>query len=266
MNRFVFPVFAIILLVATACEREEDDILAKPTPTSITIKGTVCTLDGQPFAGIPVCVDYEFRSIVAHIVKHKGKATTDKNGNYSVFFEVGEDKAPAGDVQSQYCFSVDLSGVSPETYIRPEEKLDFYLRVEDREGETLNCDFTIPFKKYVKVNVENSGLPVTDGHYAVKNSFPYGSGWGMLNGKLNNSEYSDVSWLYLFEAIEIPAEGSHSVMLPCGVGITNTVQLVYRGRGETPFGSGLQLDDARELYVSDSSDEELTFKYTVPDI
>lgn len=261
MNRFVIPLFAF-LLVAASCEREEDDIISKPTPTSTVIKGTICTPDGRPFAGIPVTVDYEFKSIIASIVKHKGRATTDKNGNYSVFFEIGEDTVDKYDIHTKYVFSVDLSSVSPETYLRPMEKFDFILSVEDREGKTLNCDFTIPVKKYVKVNVENTGLSVTEGRYAVKNTFSYGSGWGALGGGDSDAACD----LFLFEQIDIPTEGSHSVMLPCGVGITNTAQLGYLGLGEPPFISCYPLGDVQELYVSNTGDEELTFKYIVPEI
>lgn len=262
MSRFVFPLFAFILLVATACEREEEDLIAKPTPESIIIEGTICTPDGQPFADIPVCVDFEFKSVVAHIVKHKGKATTDNNGHYSVFFEVGDDVAPKGDVQRNYFFSVDLSSVSPETFIRPEEKLDFYLRVEDREGETLRCDFAIPRKKYVKVNVENPGLSVPGGAFAVRNTFPYGAGWGVLDGGSSDEPCS----LTLFEPIEIPGDGVGSAMLPCGVGISNIITVVYKGNDEIQYGNGVPASDSREVSVTPTSGEELTFSYTVPDL
>lgn len=262
MNRFVFPLSALILLFATACEREDEDLISGPTPTSIIIEGTICTPDGQPFSDIPVSVDYEFSSIVAHVVKHKGRATTDRNGRYSVFFEVGEDKAPAGDVQRCYWFSVDLSRVSPETYIRPEEKLDFFLRVEDREGETLRCDFAIPRKKYVKVNVENPGLCVPGGTFAVMNNVLYGAGWGVLDGG-SSDEPCRVT---LFEPIGIPADGVGSAMLPCGVGIPNFVTVVYKGNEEIQYGNGVPASDTREVSVTSASADDLTFTYTVPDL
>ncbi len=262
MNRFVFPLFALLLIAAASCEHEEDALINKPTPESICIKGVVRTPDGQPFANIPVCVDYEFRSVVAHIVKHKGKAMTDKNGHYSIFFEVGEDKAPAGDIQRRYTFTIDLSSVSPQSYLRPDEKLEFHLSVDEREGETMTCDFTMPRRKNVKVNVENSGISVIEGIYAVRNKFTYGSGWGLLDcGTVDEPCEID-----LYEPIEIPANGTQSVSLPCGIGIANTIQVVYRGTDTVRYTPGLPSSDPQQIHVTDSYPAEPKLVYTPPSL
>lgn len=261
MCRLFIPLLILLLFLATSCDREEEDFIKKPTATSTVITGTINTPDGTPLGNIPVCVDFEFRSFISGtLVKHKAKGVTDKNGRYNIFFEIGEDKVT--DLQRRYTFSVDLSGLSPENYLIPSPKLGFYLSAEDREGKTLNCDFTIPRKKYVKVSVENYGLPLEEGTYAVKNTFPYGAGWSAL-GQWNNDDPCE---LYVFEPIEIPQEGSRSVMLPCGIGIVNTVQAIYKGNDEVQYLIGLPSSDTKEILVTDDCDEELKLEYMTPEI
>lgn len=266
MNRLITATLLPLLLLFTGCDKEEDNFIPQITDNSIIISGVIRTPEGKPFANIPVSVDFKRQSIIGTHTKHKAKVTTDKSGLYKIFFEIGEDKDD--EVYSNYFFSVDLAGVSSEKYIIPSDsKLDFYLNTTDREGKTLNCDFTIPMKKYVKVTVNNSGLPVENGKYAVKNTFSYGSDWDSL-GYIWNSlgHINEMSEISIFQPIEIQQNGTSSIMLPCAVGVKNTILLVYKGNGQVNYGSGLPASETEEITVTGSTDREITFEYIKPDV
>ena len=84
---------------------------------------------------IPVSVDYEWRDITGSLLKHKAKGTTDKDGKYRIFFEIGED---IGDARGLHYLRVDLSSISPDKHIMPfpDRKLEFFISDWNKEGKT----------------------------------------------------------------------------------------------------------------------------------
>lgn len=256
MNRLItITAFAMMLLAAiTSCDREEDDIIPEPTATSTIITGTVSTADGKPLADIPVGVDYENRSIIGTLIQHKAIGKTDSKGHYRIFFEIDDNSLSA---TSSYTFSVDLNSISSDDYLIPDErKLSLLMNPIGRQGETVNCDITVPRKKFVDVTVSNNGVQLEKGNYAVRNVFPYGSGWKELT-----KNYWDVnSELMLFESIDIRQSRSTTVKLPCGVGVPNAVTVVYLGNEEVKYGVGQAVSDTVRIEPNTSFTDKLTIK------
>lgn len=68
----------VLMLLFASCHSEEDDFVDKPDPKSLIIKGVARTSGGQPLPDIEVKLDFREASLVATKVRHKAKATTDK--------------------------------------------------------------------------------------------------------------------------------------------------------------------------------------------
>ena len=71
-------VLPVLMLSLASCHSEEDDFIDKPDPKSLIIKGVARTSGGQPLPNIEVKLDFREASLVATKVRHKAKATTDK--------------------------------------------------------------------------------------------------------------------------------------------------------------------------------------------
>lgn len=66
--------------------------------------------------------------------------------------------------------------------------------------------------------------------------------------------YNDIYW---FEDVDIPQDNSVSLTLPCAVGVTNSIQVVYKGNDTIRYGIGKPCSDMKELFLSDKQDEEI---------
>lgn len=252
MNRIITAATILLSIIAISCNREDDDLIPEPSATSTIITGIVSTADGKPLADIPVGVDYENRSIIGNVLLHKAKGKTDNNGRYRLFFDIDEKSIS---VTSEYRFTVNLSGLSAETYLLPDDQsLSIHIYPDDRQGETLSCDIAIPRKKPVDVTVNAGGATLEKGEYAVRNVFSYGSGWE----NLSKSRDDEGSKLMTFSPVEIGRAGQASVKLPCAVGVTNAVTVVYLGNDEVKYGWGKAVSDTIRIDPSDAYAGKIT--------
>lgn len=224
---FIMAIFSLSL-IASGCDREEDDIIAVPTETSTFLTGHIKTPEGTPLPNIPVSVDFKVSSLFGTTVIHKAKGTTDKSGSYKIFFDAKEDDQS---VTAGYIFSVDFSVLSPNDYIIS-EKVDYQFMgyKEKWIGSTTNFEFTIPHKKILKVIVKNNGETVLNGRYAVKNMFDYLKVSGDIDVANVIEPWNENSTWTIKESIEILQNGATSVISPFAVGFENTVRVVY-GKG-----------------------------------
>ena len=77
----------VVMLLLASCHSEEDDFIDRPDTKSLIIKGVAKTPDGQPIPNIEIKLDYMIiYNPYSSKVYHKAKATTDKDGNYIMFF------------------------------------------------------------------------------------------------------------------------------------------------------------------------------------
>lgn len=249
---FIKLICIIILSASLAsCDKEEDDFIKEPTATSTIITGRICTPEGTPFADIPVSVDYEWRDITGSLLKHKAKGTTDKDGKYRIFFEIGED---IGDARGLHYLRVDLSSISPDKHIMPfpDRKLEFFISDWNKEGKTLKLNITIPRKKLTEITIVNDGFNITEGEYAVANTFSYGDNWQSISyeGAKDNSSVTT------YEPITIDKSGNHCITVPLAVGVKNSLQIVYRNN--EPLMGYTPVSDIKEINVTDTYSDEAT--------
>lgn len=244
---------SICLSAASGCDREDDNLITEPTETSTVITGYIKTPEGDPLAGIPVNVDFTSNGIFGSSLIHKAKGSTDKKGFFRIFFEADENMGSG--LNRGYKFTVDLSVLSSDDFIIA-EKLEFPFMnfPEQWSGETYKCNFSIPHKKQVKVNVSNPGEKVEGGRYAVKNEFPY------MSGGLNRNE--PVLFYSVFEDIDIPQRGDVKVMVPYAVGADNSLGVVYMGNDTVLFRSGRPVSDIIEIKAGEKPTGDINLIYT----
>jgi len=261
--RFLSMIIILISVsnIITSCDREGDDLISEPSETSTILSGYIKTPEGTPLANIPVAFDYKATGFLGTSVVYKAKGTTDKSGFYKIFFEANE--SPGIGLQSGYTFSVDFSVLSSDKYIIA-KKVDFALSVDnsdDWSGSTITCNFTIPLKKLVNVKVINDGKSIKEGKYAVKNMFQY---YREFLYDEQNSWNNEGKWR-IFENIEIPQNGSTSVILPFAIGVENTIRVVYLGDETIGYPNGIPASESKVLEVTDIINDEIEFNYFTPD-
>ena len=259
----VVAIFLLFSFITIGCDREDDELIPQPTETSTTITGYIKTPDGTPLANIPVCFDYKVQGIISSAVIHKAKGKTDKSGFYKIFFET--DEIPGKGLHDQYSFSVDLSVLPTDKYIIA-EKLDFYIPLNNTEewsGSTVNWNFSIPLKQLVTVKVENDGTFVKEGKYTVKNMFSFYTG-GLFMCDVQNL-WEDAGKWRIFESIDIPENGTTSVIIPFAVGVDNSVRVVYHGDTEYGYPNGIQASEGKVIEITKGFSDEIELKYQTPD-
>ena len=250
-----------LCFIATSCDRERDELIPLPTETSTIISGYIKTPEGTPLQGIPVAVDFKATGIFGTNVIHKAKGVTDKAGSYKIFFEADKEDQR---IQSGYVFSVDFSSLSQDDYIIT-SKLEYgFDTFKDKwSGSAIKCDFTIPHKKLVAVTVKNSGIPVVEGKYAVKNRFCYLKVEGYLHD--NKNLWNDMAIWQTFESVEIPMNGTISVAIPCALNLENAIQLVYHGYESYGYPIGIPASEGRKVEINDKFKDTIELSYITPD-
>lgn len=259
---FIMAILSLSL-IASGCDREEDDIIPVPTETSTFLTGHIKTPEGTPLPNIPVSVDFKVSSLFGTTVIHKAKGTTDKSGSYKIFFDAKEDDQS---VTAGYIFSVDFSVLSPNDYI-VSEKVDYQFMgyKEKWTGSTTNFEFTIPHKKILKVIVKNNGETVLNGRYAVKNMFDYLKVSGDIDVADVIEPWNENSTWTIKESIEILQNGATSVISPFAVGVDNTVRVVYLGDETIGYPNGIPSGEKKTIIVTDKSDNDVELEYSAPD-
>ncbi|MDE6369008.1 MAG: hypothetical protein K2K94_07205 [Muribaculaceae bacterium] len=260
---FIITLLTLVSNVITSCDREEDRLIPEPTETSTFITGYIKTPDGKPLANIPVAFDYNVTDIFGTAVVHKAKGKTDKSGFYKIFFET--DERPGVGLNSGYAFTVDFSVLSSDKYIIA-KKVEFGLSGNNTgnwSGSTITCNFTIPLKKLVTVNVVNDSQPIKEGKYAVKNMFPYYTDGDILFDRQNFWD-EEGKWR-IFESVDIPQNGSISVTVPLAIGVENAIRVVYHGDATTGYPNGIPASEGKVLEITDKFNDEIELNYFTPE-
>ena len=117
----------VVMLLLASCHCEEDDFIDRPDAKSLIIKGVAKTPDGQPIPNIEIKLDYMIMSgIFSTKVYHKAKATTDKDGDYIMFFNLSNKEiksltTDSAEVGTSYSLqmTLDLSKLDDKVYLLP---------------------------------------------------------------------------------------------------------------------------------------------------
>ncbi|MCI8999244.1 MAG: hypothetical protein HFJ95_09685 [Muribaculaceae bacterium] len=256
---------AVVMLATFAsCTEEEDGFIPDPTPTSTFIRGVARTSNGQPLPGVIVSFDYiQTAWLSGTKITHKSISKTNKNGEYTLFFEVGNDIKDSDDgVNRYYSLIFDAGNLSDKEYLIPSvfqpdnksNQLSYNIGNNLKESVTYNCDFYIPRKKMLTVTVENDGDFDTDDRFAVYNSIPY----GIQNIFTGEGEESDVKYVNMSFPVTLEAGRSQDFQIPGALDASNVIALRCLKGG---VGSYTEVSESRELYVTSQTNEPVRLEY-----
>ena len=250
----------VVMLLLASCHSEEDDFIDKPDPKSLIIKGVAKTPDGQPIPNIEIKLDYEIMyNHYSTKVYHKAKATTDKDGNYIMFFNLNDkelkslttDSAEVGTFYSLQ-MTLDLSKLDDKVYLLPtditavhplsEKKLfywDYIVPGRLQQGQVYEQNILIPRKQLVKVRIETNGTINEKDSFAICNKVRYGIESQILDGVNGERGY-----LMFYQPIKLKNTHSQTVQISCAVDENSKLSL-YR----LPYGEFIYEEYSSEVEV-----------------
>ena len=217
----------VVMLLLASCHSEEDDFIDKPDPKSLIIKGVAKTPDGQPIPNIEIKLDYMImHNIYSTKVYHKAKATTDKDGNYIMFFNLNDkelkslttDSAEVGFVYDLQ-MTLDLSKLDDKVYLLPtditavrplsEKKLfysEYIVPGRLQKGQVYEQNILIPRKQLAKVRIETNGTINEKDSFAICNKVRYG-----MERQIPNGVNGERGYLMFYQPVELKNTHSQTV-------------------------------------------------------
>ena len=238
----------VVMLLLASCHSEEDDFIDKPDPKSLIIKGVAKTPDGQPIPNIEIKLDYMImHNLYSTKVYHKAKATTDKDGNYIMFFNLNDKEiksltTDSADVGTSYSLqmTLDLSKLDDKVYLLPtditavhplsEKKLfywDYIVPGRLQQGQVYEQNILIPRKQLVKVRIETNGTINEKDSFAICNKVRYGIESQILDGVNGERGY-----LMFYQPIKLKNTHSQTVQISCAVEQNSKLSLYRLPYGE----------------------------------
>lgn len=238
----------VVMLLLASCHSEEDDFIDRPNPKSLIIKGVAKTPDGQPIPNIEIKLDYMIMSgIFSTKVYHKAKATTDKDGDYIMFFNLNDKEiksltTDSAGVATWYSLqmTLDLSKLDDKVYLLPtditavhplsEKKLfywDYIVPGRLQQGQVYEQNILIPRKQLVKVRIETNGTINEKDSFAICNKVRYGIESQILDGVNGERGY-----LMFYQPIKLKNTHSQTVQISCAVEQNSKLSLYRLPYGE----------------------------------
>ena len=241
----------VVMLLLASCHSEEDDFIDKPDPKSLIIKGVAKTPDGQPIPNIEMKLDYTIMSaLYSTKVYHKAKATTDKDGNYIMFFNLNDKElksltTDSAGVATWYSLqmTLDLSKLDDKVYLLPtditavhplsEKKLfywDYIVPGRLQQGQVYEQNIFIPRKQLVKVRIETNGTINEKDSFAICNKVRYGIESQILDGVNGERGY-----LMFYQPVKLKNTHSQTVEISCAVEQNSKLSLYRLPYGESNY-------------------------------
>ena len=238
----------VVMLLLTSCHSEEDDFIDKPDPKSLIIKGVAKTPDGQPIPNIEIKLDYMIiYNPYSSKVYHKAKATTDKDGNYIMFFNLNDKElkslttySPGEGIIYDLQMTLDLSKLDDKVYLLPtditavrplsEKKLFYYpysMPGRLQQGQVYEQNIFIPRKQLAKVRIETNGTINEKDSFAICNKVRYGIESQILDGVNGERGY-----LMFYQPVKLKNTHSQTVQISCAVDENSKLSLYRRPYGE----------------------------------
>ena len=238
----------VVMLLLASCHSEEDDFIDKPDPKSLIIKGVAKTPDGQPIPNIELKLDYTIMSaLYSTKVYHKAKATTDKDGNYIMFFNLNDNElksltTDSAGVATWYSLqmTLDLSKLDDKVYLLPtditavhplsEKKLfywDYIVPGRLQKGQVYEQNILIPRKQLVKVRIETNGTINEKDSFAICNKVRYG-----MERQIPIGVNGERGYLEFYQPIKLKNTHSQTVQISCAVEQNSKLSLYRRPYGE----------------------------------
>ena len=238
----------VVMLLLASCHSEEDDFIDRPDAKSLIIKGVAKTPDGQPIPNIEIKLDYMIMyDYYSTKVYHKAKATTDKDGNYIMFFNLNDKElksltTDSAGVATWYSLqmTLDLSKLDDKVYLLPtditavhplsEKKLfywDYIVPGRLQQGQVYEQNILIPRKQLVKVRIETNGTINEKDSFAICNKVRYGIESQILDGVNGERGY-----LMFYQPIKLKNTHSQTVQISCAVEQNSKLSLYRLPYGE----------------------------------
>lgn len=241
----------IVMLLLASCHSEEDNFIDKPNPKSLIIKGVAKTPDGQPIPNIELKLDYTIMSaLYSTKVYHKAKATTDKDGNYIMFFNLNDKElkslttySPEEGFVYNLQMTLDLSKLDDKVYLLPtditavrplsEKKLfydDYRMPGRLQQGQVYEQNILISRKQLVKVRIETNGAINEKDSFAICNKVRYG-----IESQIPNGFNVERGYLMFYQPIKLKNTHSQTVQISCAAEENSKLGLYRLPDGESNY-------------------------------
>ena len=238
----------VIMLLLASCHSEEDDFIDRPNPKSLIIKGVAKTPDGQPIPNIEIKLDYMImHNLYSTKVYHKAKATTDKDGNYIMFFNLNDKEiksltTDSAGVATWYSLqmTLDLSKLDDKVYLLPtditavhplsEKKLfywDYIVPGRLQQGQVYEQNIFIPRKQLAKVRIETNGTINEKDSFAICNKVRYG-----IESQIPIGFNGERGYLNFYQPVKLKNTHSQTVEISCAVEQNSKLSLYRLPYGE----------------------------------
>ena len=238
----------VVMLLLASCHSEEDDFIDRPNPKSLIIKGVAKTPDGQPIPNIELKLDYTIMStLYSSKVYHKAKATTDKDGNYIMFFNLNDKElksltTDSAGVATWYSLqmTLDLSKLDDKVYLLPtditavhplsEKKLfywDYIVPGRLQQGQVYEQNIFIPRKQLAKVRIETNGTINEKDSFAICNKVRYG-----IESQIPIGFNGERGYLNFYQPVKLKNTHSQTVEISCAVEQNSKLSLYRLPYGE----------------------------------
>ncbi len=241
----------VVMLLLASCHSEEDDFIDRPDAKSLIIKGGAKTPDGQPIPNIEIKLDYMIMSgLYSTKVYHKAKATTDKDGNYIMFFNLSDKEikslttySPEEGFVYDLQMTLDLSKLDDKVYLLPtditavrplsEKKLfywDYIVPGRLQQGQVYEQNILIPRKQLAKVRIETNGTINEKDSFAICNKVRYG-----IERQIPNGFNGERGYLMFYQPIKLKNTHSQTVQTSCAVEENSKLNLYRLPDGESNY-------------------------------
>ena len=221
----------VVMLLLASCHSEEDDFIDRPDAKSLIIKGVAKTPDGQPIPNIEIKLDYMImHNLYSTKVYHKAKATTDKDGNYIMFFNLNDKEiksltTDSAEVGTWYSLqmTLDLSKLDDKVYLLPtditavhplsEKKLfywDYIVPGRLQQGQVYEQNIFIPRKQLAKVRIETNGTINEKDSFAICNKVRYG-----IESQIPIGFNGERGYLMFYQPVKLKNTHSQTVQISC---------------------------------------------------
>ena len=238
----------VVMLLLASCHSEEDDFIDRPDPKSLIIKGVAKTPDGQPIPNIEIKLDYMImHNLYSTKVYHKAKATTDKDGNYIMFFNLNDKElksltTDSAGVATWYSLqmTLDLSKLDDKVYLLPtditavhplsEKKLfywDYIVPGRLQQGQVYEQNILIPRKQLAKVRIETNGTINEKDSFAICNKVRYG-----IESQIPIGVNGERGYLNFYQPVKLKNTHSQTVEISCAVDENSKLSLYRLPYGE----------------------------------
>jgi hypothetical protein len=176
---FLFITFSI------SCCKEDDTSLVCLSDCTV-VQGQIVTSAGEPLVNIPLEFRHNSSRPYSSSIRRIKKATTDKNGYYSMEFFIESDELGLG-AKGHFELVIDYSRLNGEIYMNNSPFYDINISSINRRDTTIIMDFYNPKKAYITVNL-NGFNPMSDTDAFTVRSF-YPTGLKIGQNSLLDTEY-----------------------------------------------------------------------------